>query len=87
LTVQYAPEDAGASLKEAFAALNRAAEGEEKSNQDTSGIWKNLPLVSLVEMDEYAVKEAVSSISSARTRAEFRLELLQVCMERMKSSR
>lgn len=87
LTVQYAPEDARSSLKEAFAALNRAAGGDEKSSQDTSGIWKNLPLVSMIDMDEYAVKEAVSSISSARTRAELRLELLQVCMERMKSSR
>jgi hypothetical protein len=87
LTVQHAPEDAGATLKEAFAALNRAKQDDEKSNQDTSGIWKNLPLVSLIDMDEYAVKEAVSSISSAQTRVELRLELLQVCVDRMKSSR
>jgi len=87
LTVQYVTEDAGATLKEAFAALNRAAEGDEKDNRDTSGIWKNLPLVSLVEMDQYAVKEAVSSISSAQTRVELRLELLHVSVERMKSSR
>ncbi len=87
LTVQHAPEDAGATLKEAFAALNRAKQDDEKSNQDTSGIWKNLPLVSLIDMDEYAVKEAVSSISSAQTRVELRLELLQVCVDRMRSRR
>jgi hypothetical protein len=87
LTVQYTPEDTGASLKEAFAALNRAEQGDEKSNQDTSGIWKNLPLVSLINMDEYAVKEAVSSISSAQKRVELRLELLQVCVDRMRSRR
>ena len=87
LTVQYAPEDARAILKEAIAALNRAEQVDEKSDQNTGEIWKTLPLVSLIDMDEYAVKEAVSSISSAQTRVELRLELLQACVDRMKSGK
>jgi len=83
LTFKYTPADAPAILKEAIAALNR---GEEVRDQETAGVWKNLP-VSLIDMDEYAVKEAVSSINSRQTRVAVRLELLQVCLERMRATR
>jgi hypothetical protein len=83
LTFKYAPADAPAILKEAIAALNRA---EEVRYQETAGVWRNLP-VSLIDMDEYAVKEAVSSINSRQTRVAVRLELLQACLERMRATR
>ena len=83
LTFKYAPADAPAILKEAIAALNRT---EEVRYQETAGVWKNLP-VSLIDMDEYAVKEAVSSINSRQTRVAVRLELLQACLERMRATR
>lgn len=83
LTFKYAPADAPAILKEAIAALNRA---EEVRYQETAGVWKNLP-ASLLDMDEYAVKEAVSSINSRQTRVALRLELLQACIGRMRSTK
>jgi hypothetical protein len=93
LTFKYAPEDSPAILKEAIAALNRAeqADGNEGRNaearyKETAGVWKNLP-VSLIDMDEYALKEAISSISSNETRTAVRLALLQAFLERMRSAK
>lgn len=93
LAFKYAPAEAPAILKEAIAALNRAQQPDEKDGrteeagyEQTAGIWKNLP-VSLIDMDEYAVKDAVSSISSTQTRVAVRLELLQACLERMRSTK
>jgi hypothetical protein len=95
LTVKYQPEQANAALKDAVAALNRAEQAKEKdsaqdknktSSLDTSEISRTLP-ASLLEMDEYAVKEAVSSITSPYTRTQVRLELLNVCLQRLRSSK
>jgi len=95
LTVRYQPQEANAALKDAVAALNRAEQAKDKdtaqdknkpNSLDTSEISKTLP-ASLLEMDEYAVKEAVSSITSTYTRAEVRLELLGVCLQRMRTSK
>lgn len=93
LTFKYAPADSPTVLKEAIAALNRAEQtnatdnrSDEARYKETAGVWQNLP-VSLIEMDEFAVKEAISSISSAQTRVAVRLELLQACLERMKSTK
>jgi hypothetical protein len=89
LTVQYQPTDASGVLKEAIATLNLSeqeklnVQNDEIRNLDGSGLWKNLS-DSLIEMDEYAVKEAVATISSTETRAELRLELLQACLNRMR---
>ena len=42
---------------------------------------------SLIDMDEYAVKEAVSSINFRQTRVVVRLELLQACLELMRGTK
>jgi hypothetical protein len=93
LTVKYLPAEATAVLKEAVAALNRAEQAKEKNQEkskanslDTSEISRTLP-ASLLEMDEYTVREAVSTISSRETRAQVRLELLGVCIQRMRMSK
>jgi hypothetical protein len=94
LTVKYQPSDSTAVLKEAVAALNSADEAEAKksSHVDNTGdrSWFNGSDVfsaALLEMDEYAVREGVSSISSANTRVQVRLGLLRVCLEQMRSSK
>jgi hypothetical protein len=91
LAVKYQPADAPSILKDAFAALNRAEQTRDKSSRtdeavsDKSGVWTNLT-VSLIELDEFAVKDAVASIGSVETRTQVRLELLQTCLNRMKRS-
>jgi hypothetical protein len=90
LTIKYQPTDATAVLQEAIAALNHADEAEAKKSSHDDRTWFDGSKVfsaSLLEMDEYAVKEAVSSISSATTRVQVRLELLRVCLERLRSSK
>jgi len=92
LTLKYQPSEAIAVLKEAVEALNNAeqvrdksASNNESSNLSGSGFAKSLP-ASLLEMDEFAVKEVVASITSPETRSQVRLELLGVCLQRMRSS-
>jgi hypothetical protein len=93
LTVKYQPAQATAVLKDTVAALNNV--GNLKGKNDGSAderanfigsISKSLP-ASLLEMDEYAVKEAVVSIDANDTRAEVRLELLGACLARLRSSK
>lgn len=89
LAVKFQPADATDVLKEVVTALNHAAEAEnqktaDRFSVDRLGISASLS-ASLVELNEFAVKEAVSSISSAETRALVRLGLLGVCLERMRS--
>jgi hypothetical protein len=93
LAVKFQPADATDVLKEVVTALNHAAEaekqktsGEDSFSPDRLGISGGLSS-SLIELNEFAVREAVSSISSAETRTLVRLELLGICMERMRSSK
>lgn len=93
LTVKYEPGEAASDLKDAIAALNRAEKEKEKTvlkdqsgNLDTSAIGESLP-ASLLEMDEYAVKEALSSINSPETRAQVRLAVLEACLQRMRKAK
>lgn len=93
LMLKYQPTEATAVLKEAIAALNHVAQAKDKNTDNNegsslsgAGFAKNLP-ASLLEMDEYAVKEAVASITSPAIRAQVRLELLGVCLQRMRSSK
>lgn len=93
LVIKFQPTDATAVLKEMVAAINRAEQANDKNtgnngNNSLSGseFLRNLP-ASLLEMDEYTVKEAVASINSSSTRAEVRLELLGGCIQRMRSSK
>jgi hypothetical protein len=90
LTVKYQPGDATVVLKEAVAAINHADEAQAKTSTQADRTWINGSKVfsaPLLEMDEYAVREAVSSISSADTRVQVRLELLRVCLEQLRSAK
>jgi len=89
LTVKYQPEEANAAFKEAIASLNRAQQANDKEGQpntlNTTELAKTLP-ASLLEMDEFTVKEGVSSVASVETRAQLRLELLEATLQRMRSA-
>jgi hypothetical protein len=91
LTVKYQPSEAPGALKEAVAALNRLEQSKatESGNDkpdglDGSGFSRTVP-ASLLAMNEYTVREAVSSITSPKSRAQVRLALLEGCLEKMKS--
>ncbi|HEX6046142.1 MAG TPA: hypothetical protein VFZ22_16740 [Pyrinomonadaceae bacterium] len=91
LTVKYQTAQATDVLREAVSLLNRIENPrDKKGNNDGSNVLidslsKNLP-ASLLEMDEYIVKEAVSSIVSPSARVKVRLELLAACLERLKNT-
>jgi hypothetical protein len=89
LTVKYQPSEAGAAFKEAITSLNRAEEGAEVKGEDnkldTADLSKTLP-ASLLEMDEFAVKEGLALIASVETRAQLRLELLEATLQRMRNA-
>jgi len=93
LTLKYQPTEATAVLKEAVAALNRAEQAKDKNTGNNDGSsrsgseYSKLFPASLLEMDEYAVKEAVSAIASPYIRVQVRLELLRVCLERLRSAK
>ena len=91
LTVKHQPSEAPGALKEAVAALNRLEQskakesGNDKPNSlDGSGFSRTVP-AALLAMDEYTVREAVSSISSPESRAQVRLGLLEGCLQKMRS--
>lgn len=93
LAIKYQPTEATAVLKEAVAALNRAEQTKDKniSNNDRNSLsgsdFSKLFPASLLEMDEYTVKEAVSSITSPDIRVQVRLGLLSVSLERLRSAK
>lgn len=92
LIVKYQPTEATAVLKEAIMALNHADEAKaqaKKSSHDDHTWFSGSEVFSaaLLEMDEYAVREAVSSISSVDTRVQVRLEFLRVCLDRLGSAK
>ena len=91
LTVKYQPSEATVALKEAVTALNRVEQSKVKGTHndkpdslDGSGFSRTLP-ATLLTMDEYTVREAVSSITSPESRAQVRLALLEVCLEKVRS--
>lgn len=93
LTVKYQPAQATAVLKETVAALNGVGEpkGKDDGGSDeranlVGSFSKNLP-ASLLEIDEYAVREAVASINAADIRAGVRLELLGACLARLRNAK
>lgn len=93
LTLKYQPTEATGVLNEAVAALNRAEQTKDKStgNNDRSSLsgveFSRILPASLLEMDEYALKEAVSSIVLPSIRVQVRLGLLNVCLERLRSAK
>ena len=86
LVVKYDPAAASTALKEAIASLNRAEQAAAVKDQktlDNSSLLQTLP-AALLEMDEYAVKDGLASMASVETRAQFRLDLLQAALGKIK---
>lgn len=87
LVVKYDRAASSMALKEAMASLNRAEQATDDKDQRTlnsSDLLTTLP-ASLLEMDEFAVKEGLASIASVETRAQLRLDLLQATLRRIKT--
>lgn len=92
LIVKYQPTEATGILKEVITALNHADEAKAKAKKDSHDdhTWfsgSEVFSAALLEMDEYTVREAVSSISSVDTRVQVRLEFLRVALERLRSAK
>lgn len=84
--VKYQPSEANAILKDAIASLNRADQAnKDRKTLNTGELSKMLP-ASLLDMDEYAVKEGLASVTAVETRAHLRLELLGASLQRMKAA-
>ncbi|HEU5130904.1 MAG TPA: hypothetical protein VFT26_02330, partial [Pyrinomonadaceae bacterium] len=87
LVVKYDPAASSSALKEAMASLNRAEQAavadKDKKTLDSSNLLLTLS-ASLLEMDEFAVKDGLASIASVETRAQLRLDLLRAALGRVK---
>lgn len=85
LTVKHDRAAATTALKETFASLNRAEQAMNKDEKtlNSSGYLQTLP-ASLLDMDEFAVKEGLASITAVELRAQLRLDLLQATLGRIK---
>ena len=75
LTMRYQRSDAVPVFKEAIASLNRATT-EDAKFLDTNQFANFLP-ASLLEMDEFAVKETLASVTNLEARTQLRLQLLR----------
>ena len=85
--VKYQPSEANAILKDAIASLNRfELANKDRKTLNSTDLSKMLP-ASLLEMDEYAVKEGIASVTAVETRAQLRLQLLEASLQRMKVAR
>ena len=78
--VKYQPTDANAVLKDAIASLNQIKDGEPLNATD----WLKYLGPSLVQMDEFAVKDALASITFVPFRAQLRLALLDTTLQHLK---
>jgi hypothetical protein len=85
LTVKHDPAAASTALKEAFASPNRAGQAMNKDEKtlSSSNLLQTLP-AALLDMDEFAVKEALASITSVEMRAQLRLDLLQATLGKLR---
>ena len=75
LTLRYQRSDAVPVFKEAIASLNRATTADAKF-LDTNQFANFLP-ASLLEIDEFAVKETLASVTNLEARTQLRLQLLR----------
>jgi hypothetical protein len=80
--VKYQPNDANAVLKDAIASLNQIKDGEPLNATD----WLKYLGPSLVEMDEFVVKDALGSITPVPFRAQLRLALLDTTLQHLKTA-
>ena len=75
LTLRYQPTEAISVFKESIASMNRAL-NEDSKFLDTNQFANYVP-ASLVEIDEFAVKETLASVTNVEARAQLRLQLLK----------
>ena len=81
-TITYLPADANAVLKDAVASLNQLKEGQQL---DTNDPFKMIG-PSLLEMDEFVVKDALASVKLPQTRAQLRLSVLDATLKRLNTA-
>ena len=78
--LKYQPADANAVLKAAVSSLNQ---NKDRKTLDTAEFSEGIA-ESLLQMDEYIVKDSLASITLVETRAQLRLALLKESLDRMK---
>ena len=81
-TVKYQPGDANAVLKDAIASLNKVKDEQTLNSTD----WLKYLGATLVEMDEFVVKDALASVTPAPIRAQLRLALLDATLQRIRNT-
>jgi hypothetical protein len=81
-TLNYQPADANSVLKDAVASLNQV---KEEMALDATDYTRYLG-PSLIEMDEFVVKDALASITLVPMRAKLRLALLHATLQRMRDA-
>jgi hypothetical protein len=80
LTLRYQPSEAIGVFKESIASLNRAL-NEDAKFLDTNEFANYVP-TSLVEIDEFAVKETLASVTNVEARTQLRLQLLRQLLDK-----
>jgi hypothetical protein len=83
--IKYDRPTASAVIKEAFASLNRmdqATPNKDRRMLESSEFLHLFP-ASLLEVDEFAVREGIASMTTIETRAQIRFALLGSTIERM----
>jgi hypothetical protein len=81
-TIKYQPADANAVLKDAIASLNQI---KDETPLDATDYMRYIG-PSLLEMDEFVVKDALASITLVPMRAKLRLSLLHAKLQRMRNA-
>lgn len=79
LTLRYQPAEVISVLKESIASLNRAL-SEDSKFLGTNEFANFLP-TSLLEIDEFAVKETLASVTNVEARTQLRLQLLRQVLD------
>jgi hypothetical protein len=81
-TIKYQPAEANAVLKDAITSLNQGKEGTPLDATD----YTRYIGPSLLEMDEFVVKDALASVTLVPMRAKLRLALLHATLQRMRDA-
>ncbi len=81
-TIKYQPADANALLKDAIASFNKVKDEQPLNAND----WLRWLGASLVEMDEFVVRDALASVTMVSYRAQLHLALLDATLKRMRTT-
>jgi len=87
--VKYDRAATSTAIKEAFAAMNKAEESNPDKDHRTlnTGEYLDLLPASLLEVDEFAVREGLASLTNVESRAQIRLALLGGTIKRMRPAK